>query len=214
MRGRLRLWLKAASLLLPDVGSRWVQNWRMPTWLNAGWFHERGVALHALGGGRSRDMLSEELRQTVAATSLRRRCCCAYEDRNSAMASSIESRLPFLTPDLAEFLLRLPEDYILGRDGTTKRVFRQAMRGIVPDPILERRDKIGFATPERRWLTTLRPWVEATLASERARSIAALHLPALMRDWQAVLAGRATFDFRIWRWVNLIRWAERFDVTF
>jgi asparagine synthase (glutamine-hydrolysing) len=211
MRGRLRLWLKAASLLLPDVGSRWVQNWRMPSWLNAGWFHERGVALHALAGGRSRDMLREELRQTVAATSLP--MLLRYEDRNS-MASSIESRVPFLTPGLADFVLRLPEEYILGRDGTTKNVFRQAMRGIVPDAVLDRRDKIGFATPEQRWLKLLRPWVEETLASERARSIAALQLPTVMRDWQAVLAGQATFDFRIWRWVNLIRWAERFDVTF
>ena len=130
------------------------------------------------------------------------------------MASSIESRVPFLTPALAEFVLRLPEEHILGQDGTTKNVFRQAMRGIVPDAVLDRRDKIGFATPEQRWLKTLRPWVEQTLASDRARSIAALHLPAVTRDWQAVLAGTSAFDFRVWRWVNLIRWAERFDVTF
>jgi asparagine synthase (glutamine-hydrolysing) len=128
------------------------------------------------------------------------------------MASSIESRLPFLTPDFAEFLLRLPEEYILGNDGTSKNVFRAAMRGIVPDAILDRRDKIGFATPEQRWLRTLRPWVEQTLTSERARAIGALNQAALQRDWHAVLAGRARFDFRIWRWVNLIRWAERFDV--
>jgi asparagine synthase (glutamine-hydrolysing) len=211
MRGRLRLWLQAARLLLPDVGSRWFHRWRMPTWLNAGWFHERGVALHSLDGNRSRDMLREELRQTVATSSLP--MLLRYEDRNS-MASSIESRVPFLTPGLADFVLRLPEEHILGQDGTTKNVFRQAMRGIVPDAVLDRRDKIGFATPEQRWLKTLRPWVEQTLASDRARSIAALDLPAVTRNWQAVLAGTAEFDFRVWRWVNLIRWAERFDVTF
>ena len=88
------------------------------------------------------------------------------------------------------------------------------MRGIVPDAILDRRDKIGFATPEQRWLKTLRPWVEATLASDRARSIPALNVAAMQRDWKAVLAGRGRFDFRIWRWVNLIRWADRFDVDF
>jgi asparagine synthase (glutamine-hydrolysing) len=36
----------------------------------------------------------------------------------------------------------------------------------------------------------------------------------MQRDWQAVLAGRARFDFRFWRWVNLIRWAERFNADF
>ena len=112
------------------------------------------------------------------------------------MASSIEGRLPFLTLDLAEFLLRLPEDFLLGRDGTTKRVFRQAMRGIVPDAILDRRDKIGFATPEQRWLTTLRPWVEQALASDWAKSVGALNVHAMQRDWHAMLAGRATFAGR------------------
>jgi asparagine synthase (glutamine-hydrolysing) len=108
----------------------------------------------------------------------------------------------------------LPEEYILGRDGTSKHVFRQAMRGLVPDAILDRRDKIGFATPEQSWLTALRPWVESTLASDRANSIPALKPSVMRREWSAVLAGRRPFDFRIWRWVNLIRWAERFNVSF
>jgi len=211
MRGHMRLWLQAGRLLLPSVGARLVSRWLMPAWLNAAWFQDRGVTLTPTSNARQRDMMREELRQTVAATSLP--MLLRYEDRNS-MASSIESRLPFLTPDLAEFLFCLPEEYILRPDGTSKNVFRQAMRGIVPDAILDRRDKIGFATPEQSWLQTLRPWVEETLASERARGMAALNVAAMQRDWNAVLAGRARFDFRIWRWVNLIRWADRFDVDF
>jgi asparagine synthase (glutamine-hydrolysing) len=209
--GRLKLWLQAARLLLPSLGKRLVGRWLMPSWLNARWFQEHGVVLHPAVAPRQLEGLHAELRHTVAATSLPQ--LLRYEDRNS-MASSIESRLPFLTPNLAEFLLRLPADYLLGRDGLTKNVFRRAMRGIVPDAILDRRDKIGFVTPESRWLKTLRPWVEETLAGDRARSIAALDVPAMQRDWQAVLEGRARFDFRIWRWVNLIRWAERFNVEF
>jgi asparagine synthase (glutamine-hydrolysing) len=211
MRGHMRLWLQAGRLLLPSIGTRLVGRWLMPAWLNAAWFRDRGVALAPTSNARQRDMMREELRQTVAATSLP--MLLRHEDRNS-MASSIESRLPFLTPDLADFLFRLPEEYILGPDGTSKNVFRQAMRGIVPDAILDRRDKIGFATPEQRWLQTLRPWVGETLASERARGMAALNVAAMQRDWNAVLAGRARFNFRVWRWVNLIRWADRFNVDF
>ena len=66
-----------------------------------------------------------------------------HGDRNS-MYWSIESRVPFLTIDLAEFVLSLPESYLVSRDGETKYIFREAMRGIVPDEILNRRDKIGF----------------------------------------------------------------------
>jgi asparagine synthase (glutamine-hydrolysing) len=74
-----------------------------------------------------------------------------YEDLNS-MAFSVESRVPFLTPDLAEFLQSLPPEYLVDADGVTKAVFRQAMRGIVPDAILDRKDKVGFQTEETAWL--------------------------------------------------------------
>jgi asparagine synthase (glutamine-hydrolysing) len=73
-----------------------------------------------------------------------------YEDRNS-MAWSIESRLPFLDYRLVEFLLKLPTDYKIRR-GRTKAVLRQALRGIVPDAILDRRDKVGFITPQEVWM--------------------------------------------------------------
>ena len=46
-------------------------------------------------------------------------------------------------------------------------MFRLAMRGMVPDSILDRRDKIGFATPERAWLSQLEPWVESVFADAR-----------------------------------------------
>jgi len=76
-----------------------------------------------------------------------------YEDRNS-MIHSVESRVPFLTTDLVEFLLTLPEDFLLSNKGTTKYIFREAMKGIVPDRILHRKDKIGFETPEKHFLVS------------------------------------------------------------
>lgn len=38
-------------------------------------------------------------------------------------------------------------------DGVTKVILRDAMRGRVPSPIIDRRDKVGFATPQARWMT-------------------------------------------------------------
>src|SRR6185503_8028116 len=107
-------------------GKRWFHHWMMPAWLNGRWCRDRGVGLSPSNGRRERDAMREELRQTLHTSSLP--MLLRYEDRNS-MASSIESRVPFLTPALADFLLRLPEEYILGGDGTSKNVFRQAMRG-------------------------------------------------------------------------------------
>ena len=72
-----------------------------------------------------------------------------YADRN-AMAFSRESRLPFLDHRLVELCATLPTSYLLDR-GESKKVMRGAMRGIVPDVILDRKDKVGFATPWANW---------------------------------------------------------------
>lgn len=73
-----------------------------------------------------------------------------YEDRNS-MAFSIESRVPFLDHRLVEWGLRLPTEQKL-RGGVNKSILRRALSGIVPQPILNRRDKMGFGAPQERWL--------------------------------------------------------------
>jgi asparagine synthase (glutamine-hydrolysing) len=184
----------------------------MPGWLNAGWFCRKGIEEPVEDrSGRRADRLRERLYRTLTATSLP--MLLRFEDRNS-MAWSIESRVPFLTPTLAEYILSLPEAYLISADGVTKHVFREAMRGIVPDAILDRRDKIGFATPEKKWLSELGPWVAGVLSPDRVRRIPALNPAIVDRDWRAVLAGTKPFDWRVWRWVNLVRWAEALDVTF
>jgi asparagine synthase (glutamine-hydrolysing) len=136
-----------------------------------------------------------------------------YEDRNS-MAHSIESRVPFLTPGLVRFVLSLPEEFIVDRDGTSKAVFRRAMRGLVPDAILDRRDKIGFATPEHLWWRELAPRVERLLADDSLARVPVLNVEALRAEWRAIRTGGAKRDFRAWRWVNLIEWAERTGADF
>jgi asparagine synthase (glutamine-hydrolysing) len=175
-----------------------------PAWLNRAWFQERGVSVHT--HFYNQENLRETLSRTLTETSLP--MLLRYEDRNS-MAHSIESRVPFLTRELAEFVLSLPEEFIIAPDGTSKAVFREAMRGLVPDTILDRKDKIGFETPEKQWLCgDLRHWVEQVLNSEDLVGIKALHASTVKQEWQAVLRGRKRFDNRIWRWVNLAVWAR------
>ena len=77
-----------------------------------------------------------------------------HGDRNS-MAASVESRVPYLDRELVEYVFSLPENYLVGDNGETKSVFRAAMSGIVPDEIINRRDKVGFETPQKEWLSTV-----------------------------------------------------------
>jgi asparagine synthase (glutamine-hydrolysing) len=86
------------------------------------------------------------------------------------------------------------------------------MRGIVPDPILDRRDKIGFATPEQQWLEAMKAWVDTTLAEADPDRVPGLRLDAVRDEWQNVLAGRAPFGWQVWRWLNLVRWSETMGV--
>ena len=74
-----------------------------------------------------------------------------YQDRNS-MHFSIESRVPFLTQEFVELLINLPNEYLMNTEATTKLIFRESMKGIVHQDILERKDKVGFETPEIKWL--------------------------------------------------------------
>jgi asparagine synthase (glutamine-hydrolysing) len=175
--------------------------------INFEWFTGRGVgARNWLNRSTRRDMLHEELIRALTMTSLPK--LLRYEDRNS-MAFSVESRVPFLTTGFAELLLSLPDECLVANDGTSKSIFREAMRGIVPDGILDRRDKVGFATPEMRWLLHLRPWVEARLNSDTARDLPMVRGGRLRRQWDEVVSGTKPFDGRFWRWISVIAWIER-----
>ena len=214
-RGALGLW--AGEFLLPKALQgpfrKIVGEELLPAWLDRRWFAARGVSMQPAkyAVGASSDVLREQLHRSLTRTSLP--MLLRYEDRNS-MAHSIESRVPFLTPALTQFALSLPEEHLIDRDGQTKAVFRRAMRGIVPDPILDRRDKIGFATPEHAWMLELRPYVEGRLNGETAARLPMLRVAGLNASWRAFCAGPAQRDFRVWRWINLIEWAERTRADF
>jgi asparagine synthase (glutamine-hydrolysing) len=75
-----------------------------------------------------------------------------FEDRNS-MAFGVEARTPFLDVRLVEFAFGEGRRFRLW-NGWTKWVLRQAMRTALPAPIVWRRGKVGFETPERAWLAS------------------------------------------------------------
>ena len=126
-----------------------------------------------------------------------------HGDRNS-MYYSIESRVPFLTIPLADLLLSLPEHYLISDYGETKSVFRVAMKGIVPDDILQRKDKIGFSTPEEKWLLGMSVIVGEWLMD--SDQIPFLNREPILKIFNDVVNGKKAFNWQIWRWVNYIRW--------
>ena len=77
-----------------------------------------------------------------------------FADRNS-MAFQRELRLPFLSHELVEFAFTLPDAFKI-HQGWTKYIQRGAMKGILPESITWRKDKIGYEPPEKNWLENAR----------------------------------------------------------
>jgi asparagine synthase (glutamine-hydrolysing) len=126
-----------------------------------------------------------------------------HGDRNS-MRFSVESRVPFLTLDQVEFALSLPEHYLVSQEGETKHIFRRAMKGIVPDEILMRKDKIGFEPPEKEWLINIADQAREWLSEDI--NIPFIRRGALLAEFDAVIEGRRPFTWQVWRWINFYRW--------
>jgi asparagine synthase (glutamine-hydrolysing) len=178
-----------------------------PAWLNASWFESKGVSVPAFGAVTTADAMIEQLQEALADISLP--MLLRYADRD-AMAHSIESRMPFLTTSLVEFCMSLPEEYLLAQDGTTKAVFRAAMRGIVPDAILDRRDKVGFLTPERQWMQS-RSAFDSHIDGH-AGAPACLNTAALNSLWERAATGAPEAVGAAWRAMNLVEWSEALAV--
>lgn len=125
-----------------------------------------------------------------------------HGDRN-AMTFSVENRVPFCTRELATFALSLPEEFLVDNAGRSKSVFREAMRGIVPDVILDRRDKVGFDAPGRPWLQKLLPWMMRQIIEQESLFI---DKKELIRIWKGITAEKIAFDWFYWRIISYLRW--------
>lgn len=133
-----------------------------------------------------------------------------HGDRNS-MTFSIENRVPFLSIPFVEFLFSLPESFFFSNEGLSKNIFRDAMRGIVPDEILNRKDKIGFETPQQKWITKnyfiLRNYIK------NGKEINFVNKKNLLKEFDEAINDQKKFNSKIWRWANFYKWLDTLPVS-
>jgi asparagine synthase (glutamine-hydrolysing) len=126
------------------------------------------------------------------------------------MAFSIESRVPYLDVRLVEYIASLPLNQKI-RDGVTKIALRNAIRGIVPETIRCRMDKMGFVTPEEVWMREeLRPFVLAVISAPDFQTRGYWNADAVAKDYLAFLDGRSAYSPEIWRIVCAELWLRKF----
>jgi asparagine synthase (glutamine-hydrolysing) len=158
--------------------------------------------LGTLSGARHvpRATLREERTANLWSTSLP--ALLRYEDRNS-MAFGIEARTPFLDYRLVEHAMALPAESLM-HDGWTKSILREAMRDHLPESVRLRRDKLGFTTPEKRWLAELAPQVREWLGP--GSRVATRLRPHALDGWLAEAPAQMARRPGLWRLVAAEHW--------
>lgn len=133
-----------------------------------------------------------------------------YEDRNS-MAHSIESRVPFMDPFLAECAFKMPIDYKL-KNGITKYVVRESLKDVLPDKIRNRYSKLGFVTPEDQWINN-DPDVFRKELEQAAEALSPLLKKDTVMAWYDRIEGNVQrMDFMPWRIICAGHWIRLFDL--
>jgi len=126
----------------------------------------------------------------------------------AAMATSLETRVPFLDRAVFDLAWRLPMSVKL-HDGVTKWILRQVLYRHVPAELVER-PKMGFGFPIGPLLRgQLRPWAEELLDEGRLRRQGLLDPAPIRRAWGQHLQGRRDLGYELWAVLALQAWLDR-----
>ena len=129
-----------------------------------------------------------------------------WEDRNS-MHFSIEARLPFMDYRIVHKTLSTKSDMII-KNGMTKYILRRAMRNILPEEIINRKDKVGFATPSDDWFRDVKfkEFIFDIIHSKAFNQRGYLNSSKIVNLYSDHLKGKVNISKDIWKWINLELW--------
>ena len=130
-------------------------------------------------------------------------------DRMS-MAHSLEARVPYLDPVVAELALALPTNLKV-RGLQKKRLLRQAVAPLIPANIIKAR-KRGFSIPAAAWLRgELQPFARDLLSGERTRAQGYFEPAAVTRLLDDHIARREDYSRQLWGLISFSLWVEHID---
>ncbi len=197
--------------LTPSLAKQYIRKLCGKTTAYSGWFDLK------LLKATSHDPLANDPHRTLYAQSLQQLYRSSlpmllhYEDRSS-MAHSIESRTPFLDYRLVEFTLGLPNAFKIS-NGWTKRVLRESMKGILPESIRLRKDKLGFVTAEEEWVKKTAPDLFRKAVKEALENSQGIIKPSVLIAVEEMIQGKRAFNFLIWRLISFSTWMKLFSVS-
>jgi asparagine synthase (glutamine-hydrolysing) len=133
-----------------------------------------------------------------------------WADR-SGMAFSLEARFPFLDHDLVERTLALPPEMLI-RKGWNKFILREAMKGILPERIRIRRDKVGYENPQSAWMRSegMQKIIKEVISSDSFRQRKIVDAGSAEKMAVHHAAGKADYSTQLWKIIHLELWFRNF----
>lgn len=127
------------------------------------------------------------------------------EDRTS-MAHGIESRVPFLDHPLVEFLATVPAD-VKFKGGQMKQLLKSTYGQVLPERVLNRRDKMGFPVPLKEWFEgPLKSFVTGVFDTQKQRKREHFNSDVVLTSFQSA----SRFSRKTWGLLSLELWHQRF----
>jgi asparagine synthase (glutamine-hydrolysing) len=128
-----------------------------------------------------------------------------------SMAHSVEIRNPFLDYRLIEFSLCLPASLKI-LNGTHKYILRKAAQDILPAKVLERKDKMGFPSPESQWAKgPLENFYREGLRD--LSDISFINSKVVLDDFERFTKGLIPYNRIFWRLIGFQRWMKIFKIS-
>lgn len=128
------------------------------------------------------------------------------EDRMS-MAHSLESRVPFLDHPLVEFVATIPAD-IKFPGGRMKHLLKNTYKNILPEILLNRRDKMGFPVPLKEWFSNeLKGFLLDTFSTIKVKNRPFFNYKNV---WDTIQNQQRQFSRKLWGLLSLEMWYQIF----
>lgn len=133
-----------------------------------------------------------------------------YDDRES-MSFSLETRLPFLDYRLVEQVCAMPITYKI-RNGMTKAVARDALKNVIPDKIRNRSSKLGYVTPEDKWMNENKDRIREELLCGCNKLEGIVDTNRIMNWYDKNNGEIERGDSLVWKIICTGRWVSVFNV--
>lgn len=124
---------------------------------------------------------------------------------------SLEARVPFLDHRLVERTLALNGKSVIDK-GMTKAIFREALKGTIPEKIRLRKEKIGFETPQDEWFRerSFQILVNDVLSPGSFISSSIIDSDKARSLYHSHLLQQVNISKEIWKWIHLEMWHRQF----